>query len=36
MTVLPEIDSAEHFKGLPFYRKPIEKPKIKWLKNIDR
>ena len=23
------------FKELPFYKKPIEKPKIKHLKNID-
>ena len=36
MTVLSEIDTVEHFKGLPFYKKPIEKPKIKQLKNIDR
>ena len=36
MTVLSEIDTVEHFKELPFYKKPIEKPKIKWLKNIDR
>ena len=24
-----------YFKDLPFYNKPIEKPKIKRLKNID-
>ena len=36
MTVLSEIDTVEHFKELPFYKKPIEKPKIKRLKNIDR
>ena len=34
--VLSEIDTVEHFKELPFYKKPIEKPKIKRLKNIDR
>ena len=29
--------SAAHFlKKLPFYNKPIEKPKIKLLKNIDQ
>ena len=26
---------VEYFKDLPFYNKPIEKPKIKRLKNID-
>ena len=35
MTVLSEIDTVEHFKERPFYKKPIEKPKIKQLKNID-
>ena len=34
MRVLSEIDTAEHFKELPFYKKSIEKPKIKRLKNI--
>ena len=28
-------DVVEYFKGLPFYNKCIEKPKIKRLKNID-
>ena len=28
-------DILEYFKKLPFYNKPIEKPKIKCLKNID-
>ena len=32
MTVLPNINN---FKKLSFYNKPIEKPKIKRLKNID-
>ena len=36
MTVLSEIDTVEHFKELPFYKKPIEKPKIKRFKNTDR
>ena len=35
MTVLSEIDIAERFRELPFYKKFIEKPKIKQLKNID-
>ena len=25
----------DYFKEIPFYNKPIEKPKIKHLKNID-
>ena len=39
MVVLSEItypDVADYFKKLPFYNKPIEKPKIKRLKNIDQ
>ena len=32
MTILSNID---YLKGLPFYNKFIEKPKIKRLKNID-
>ena len=32
MTILSNIDN---FKELPFYNKPIEKPRIKRLKNID-
>ena len=36
MTALSKIDTVEYFKELPFYKKPIEKPKIKRLKNIDR
>ena len=32
MTILSNINN---FKELPFYNKPIEKPKIKRLKNID-
>ena len=35
MTVLSKIHTVECFKELPFYKKPIEKPKIKRLKNID-
>ena len=39
MAVLSKIkshsDVVDYFKELPFYNKPIEKPKIKRLKNID-
>ena len=33
--MLSEINTVKHFKELPFYNKPIEKPKLKPLKNID-
>ena len=40
MTVLskikPHSGAVDYFKELPFYNKPIEKPKVKRLKNIDR
>ena len=40
MAVLPKIeshsDAVDYFKELPFYNKPIKKPKIKRLKNIDQ
>ena len=40
MAVLSKIkshsDAADYFKELPFYNKPIEKPRIKRLKNIDQ
>ena len=29
-------DAANYFKELLFYNKPIEKPKVKRLKNIDQ
>ena len=29
-------DVIDYFKELPFYNKPIKKPKVKRLKNIDR
>ena len=29
-------DAVDYFKELPFYNKPIEKPKVKRLKNVDR
>ena len=28
-------DAVDYFKELPFHNKPIEKPKVKHLKNID-
>ena len=28
-------DAVDYFKELPFYDKPIEKPKVKRLKNVD-
>ena len=40
MAILPKIkshsDAVDYFKELPFYNKPIEKPKVKRLKNIDQ
>ena len=40
MAILSKIkshsDAVDYFKELPFYNKPIEKPKVKRLKNIDR
>ena len=35
MTVLPEINRVNYFKELPFYNKPIEKPRIKRLTGIN-
>ena len=31
-----DINTIKYFKELPFYNKPIEKPKIKRLKSIDQ
>ena len=40
MAVLPKIkshsDAVDYFQELLFYNKPIKKPKVKRLKNIDR
>ena len=40
MAILSKIkshsDAVDYFKEHPFYNKPIEKPKVKRLKNIDR
>ena len=39
MAILSKIkshsDAVDYFKELPFYNKPIEKPKVKRLKNIN-
>ena len=35
MTVLSEIKGVNYFKELSFYNKPIEKPKIKRLTNVN-
>ena len=38
MTILSNINNSSevnYFKELPFYNKPIKKPKVKRLKNID-
>ena len=34
--IKPHFDAIDYFKELPFYNKPIEKPKFKRLQNIDR
>ena len=34
--IKPHFDAVDYFKELPIYNKPIEKPKVKRLKNIDR
>ena len=40
MAVLSKVkshsDVIDYFKELPFYNKPIKKPKVKRLKNIDQ
>ena len=35
LKIKPHSDAVDYFKELPFYNKPIEKPKAKHLKNID-
>ena len=35
MPVLSEINRVNYFKELPFYNKPIEKPRIKRLTDIN-
>ena len=32
--IKPHFDTVDFFKGLPFYNKPIEKPKVKRLKTL--
>ena len=34
--IKPHFDAVDYFKEFPFYNKPIEKPKVKQLKNIYR
>ena len=34
--IKPHSDAVDYFKELPFYNKPIKKPKVKRLKNIDQ
>ena len=34
--IKPHSDAVNHFKELPFYNNPFEKPRVKRLKNIDR
>ena len=34
--IKPHSDAVYYFKKLPFYNKPIKKPKVKRLKNTDR
>ena len=34
--IKPHSDAVDYFKELPFYNKPIKKPKVKRLKSIDR
>ena len=40
MTILSKTkshsDAVDYFKELPFYNKPIKKPKVKRLRNIDQ
>ena len=33
--IKPYSDAIDYFKKLPFYNKPIKKPKVKHLKNIN-
>ena len=34
--IKPYSDTVDYFKELPFYNKPVEKPKVKRLKNIGQ
>ena len=36
LKIKPHSDAVDYFQELPFYNKPIKKPKVKRLKNIDR
>ena len=33
--IKPHFDAVDYFKELPFHKKPIKKPKVRRLKNID-
>ena len=33
--IKPHSDVVDYFKEFPFYNEPMEKPKVKHLKNID-
>ena len=35
-TIKPNSDAVDYFKELPFYNKPMKKPKVKRSKSIDR
>ena len=34
LKIKPQSDAVDYFKELPFYNKPIEKPKVKRLKRL--
>ena len=34
--IKPHFDAVDYFKELPFYNKPIKKPNVERLNNIDR
>ena len=34
--IIPYSNAIDYFKEIPFYNKPIKKPKVKRLKNIDQ
>ena len=35
LKIKSHFDAVDYLEELPFYNKPIEKPKVKHLKNID-
>ena len=34
--IKPHSDAVDYLKELPFHNRPMEEPKVKHLKNIDR